>query len=536
MTEIKKHQNLPTNWEERELLRNKGQFWTPTWVANAMISYVLKSKPKTILDPAIGEGAFYEAYLNQKNGEKIKFIGRDIDPEILNAPIFSNNGKDVEIEIRDFLKHPPKNSFQAIIANPPYIRHHRIDKETKEELKKICKKITGFTIDGRAGYHIYFLIQSLHFLNKDGRLAFIMPADTCEGRFADKLWEWITKNYCLECVCTFKEEATPFPAVDTNALVFFIRNNKPKDTIKWVEVSEAYTDCLQNYVKGEFKEQNCGSLKITNRNLQEALETGLSRPQTINKSKYQLSDFASVMRGIATGANDFFFLTKDQTDNLNLPTKYLKRAVGRTRDVEGDLVTAEMLKELEEKNRPTYLLSIGKEELSELPKILQEYIEKGEKQELHLKSLIQQRKPWYKMEKREIPPLLFAYLGRRNTRFIKNEANVLPLTGFLCVYPHKKEKGFINKLWKVLNHEDTIKNLRLVGKSYGSGAIKVEPSGLRKLPIPEHLVEEFELEAKNQERNGQLRMFKEPEPEIKYRKLLPQKKKMKREKTGLNKA
>ncbi|MEM6966888.1 MAG: SAM-dependent methyltransferase, partial [Bacteroidota bacterium] len=375
------------------------------------------------------------------------------------------------------------------------------------------------TIDGRAGYHIYFLIQSLHYLEKEGRLAFIMPADTCEGRFADKLWKWITKHYCLECVCTFKEGATPFPDVDTNALVFFIRNSKPKNTIQWIEVSEAYTDCLLNYVKSEFKEQICDSLNVTNRNLQEALETGLSRPQTVNKSKYQLSDFASVMRGIATGANDFFFLTKDQVSDFQIPNEYIKRAVGRTRDVEGDLVTAETLKELEDKNRPTYLLSIGKEKTSELPKILQKYIQKGEKQELHLKSLIQQRKPWYKMEKREIPPLLFAYLGRRNTRFIKNEANVLPLTGFLCVYPHKKEKSYINKLWKILNHEDTIKNLRLVGKSYGSGAIKVEPSGLKKLPIPEYLVKEFQLEAKNQERNGQLRMFKELEPQIKYQKI-----------------
>lgn len=509
MTEVKKHQNLPTNWEERELLRDKGQFWTPSWVANAMISYVLKSKPKIILDPAIGEGAFYEAYLNQKNGENAKFSGREIDPNVLKANIYSNNGDDLEIELSDFLKHPPTINFQAIVANPPYIRHHRIDKETKAELKKICKRITGFTIDGRAGYHIYFLIQSLHLLDKDGRLAFIMPADTCEGRFANKLWQWITQHYCLECVCTFKENATPFPAVDTNALVFFIKNSKPKNTIKWVEASKAYSDCLLNFVKSGFKEQNFDSLKITNRNLDEALETGLSRPQTLNKSKYQLSDFASVMRGIATGANDFFFLTKEQIADLNLPSNYLKRAIGRTRDVEGDLVTTNMLEELDSINRPTYLLSIEKEEAQQLPKALQGYIHKGEEQGLHQKSLIQQRKPWYKMEKRDVPPLLFAYLGRRNARFIKNEANVLPLTGFLCVYPHNNTAANINKLWGVLNHKDTIKNLRLVGKSYGSGAIKVEPSGLKKLPIPEHLVEEFQLEAKNQERNGQIRMFKE---------------------------
>jgi hypothetical protein len=40
--------------------------------------------------------------------------------------------------------------------------------------------------------------------------------------------------------------------------------------------------------------------------------------------------------------------------------------------------------------------------------------------------LISTRRPWFKMEQREVPPILFAYLGRRNTRFILNEAGILP--------------------------------------------------------------------------------------------------------------
>ncbi|MBI2208348.1 hypothetical protein HYU50_02530 [Candidatus Woesearchaeota archaeon] len=103
------------------------------------------------------------------------------------------------------------------------------------------------------------------------------------------------------------------------------------------------------------------------------------------------------------------------------------------------------------------------------------------------------------MEKRQTPPLLFAYLGRRNSRFIKNEADVLPLTTFLCVYPKKTDKRHVNALWEVLNHPETIKNLKLVGKSYGSGAVKVEPRNLEKLPIPENLVENYSLEKEQKE-------------------------------------
>ena len=37
-------------------------------------------------------------------------------------------------------------------------------------------------------------------------------------------------------------------------------------------------------------------------------------------------------------------------------------------------------------------------------------------------------------------------------------------------------------------------NLRLVGKSYGAGAIKVEPRALESLPIPNHLVKKYGLD------------------------------------------
>ncbi|MGI8687554.1 MAG: hypothetical protein ACR2M3_03150 [Thermomicrobiales bacterium] len=108
---------------------------------------------------------------------------------------------------------------------------------------------------------------------------------------------------------------------------------------------------------------------------------------------------------------------------------------------------------------------------------------------LDRRPLIATRNPWYKMEIRSVPPFLFAYLGRRNARFIRNVAEVVPLTGFLCIYPHQCDAVSLSALWAVLQHPDTVANLARVGKSYGSGAIKVEPRALERLPLPEHVVE-----------------------------------------------
>jgi methylase of polypeptide subunit release factors len=505
MEKIKSHQKLPTEWTEREILRDKGQFWTPNWVAEAMVAYVTENTD-LVFDPATGKGAFYEALLKLQK-QNISFWGTDIDPEVLSQGIYSK--EKCFVEKRDFIKNPPHRKFRAIIANPPYIRHHRIDEETKLVLKKIATSVTGNSIDGRAGYHIYFLIQALNLLEQDGKLAFIMPADTCEGKFAKNLWKWISEKFCIEGVITFDERATPFPNVDTNAIIFLIKNTNSQKTLQWVKAKRAYSDDLLRFVTSNFKLKKFDSLEIITRQLKEGLATGLSRPeQNHNGFKFHLNDFASVMRGIATGSNEFFFLTAEQVEKLNIPKEFLKRAVGRTKDASKSILTFEDIEGLDRENRPTYLLSINGQE--SYPKSVKDYLTIGEKMGLPTRSLIQQRNPWYKMEQRKVPPLLFAYLGRRNTRFIKNQAGVLPLTGFLCVYPIYDDQEYIDNLWQALNHPDTLENLKLVGKSYGSGAIKVEPGSLNKLPIPEHIVTQLNLKRPYKNADGQLEIFREP--------------------------
>lgn len=485
-------------WQNHENLREKGQFWTPDWVAEAMVAYVARDT-ELVFDPGVGKGAFYTAL--KKVAPKKKFFGTDIDPEIIakarQEGIFT---KDAELEIQDFIFNPPKKLFKSIVANPPYIRHHRLSQEQKNQFRRISLLNLGDTLDGRAGLHIYFLVQALSLLDRGGRLAFIMPADTCEGVFSKKLWNWISRKFRIDGVITFEHRATPFPGVDTNAVIFLIKNEKPQKKIKWVKCLVARSNELLDFLKNDLVGGNYEDLDIYERDLIEALSTGLSRmPRTNRDFEYTLADFAHVMRGIATGANEFFFLSHQKASKLGIPNKFLLPAVGRTRDVEGSYLTSETLARLEEKGRPTLLFFPNGSRWEDMPESVKNYIHEGEKLGFAKRILISTRRPWYKMEVREIPPFLFAYLGRRNVRFIRNEAGVVPLTGFLCVYPRSNDKEAIEKLWRILEHPDIISNLQLVGKSYGGGAIKVEPRALENLPIPKDLVEQLGIKPLNNE-------------------------------------
>jgi adenine-specific DNA-methyltransferase len=489
-----KHQALPAAGPKREALREKGQFWTPQWVAEAMVTYTLLDACDEVFDPAVGGGAFFQAAktVAKEHGRSIRLRGTELHASVLDeAREHGLTAEDLTgVEITDFVMSPPPGPFCSIVANPPYIRHHRLPATTKVFLRELATRLIGEPLDGRTGFHVYFLLRALERLAPAGRLAFIMPADTCEGVFADALWGWITKRFYLEGVVTFDNEATPFPGVDTNALVFLIRNEPPRPTLQWARCSERGA-ALKNWIAAGLPTMNARSLEVVERQLEEAVQTGLSRrPHLGGTNEIPLLQLARVTRGIATGCNEYFFLTREQAEALEIPARYLRRAVGRTRDVNGARITAEELEELDRLGRPTFLFAPDGQDIEKFPPSVRRYLEEGIELGIPNRALVKTRNPWYKMEKRAVPPFLFAYLGRRNARFIRNEAGVVPLTGFLCVYPRQTDPEHLARLWAVLSHPTTVANLSRVGKSYGGGAIKVEPRSLEKLPIPLELLEE----------------------------------------------
>lgn len=490
-----------TQWKARESLRDKGQFWTPAWVAQAMVTYSAQDA-EGVYDPGVGRGAFARAAeaVATRQGRNLGFAGSEIDPEVL-ASIRQEEPSSAwlkKVRREDFLSRHRVPDGYGIVANPPYIRHHRLGAERKAELKAlVAREAPGLMLDGRAGLHVYFLLHALAVLPDQQRLAFIVPADLAEGVFARPFWKWVAQHWAIEAVWRFAPEATPFEGVDTNPLVVCLRKAPPQDSYVLATVRQADGETLMAWVEEGLPSMDNEVLSARTVALAPALEEGISRdPCATNEGQaVPLSAFARTVRGIATGANEFFFLTRAQLAARGLPLESFVRAVGRTRDAKGECLTVADLDRLDEEGRATYLLNLDGRHKQALAPTLQVYLDIGEQQGLAKRALIAQRKPWYRMERREAPYWLFAYLGRRDSRFIRNEAEAVPLTGFLCVYPHHHEPEFLEALHRALADPRTLANLHRVGKTYGGGAIKVEPRALERLPIPAAVIEETGLQA-----------------------------------------
>ncbi len=493
---------LPATGPARRALQATGQFWTPDWVAEAMAAFVLAGKPEAIFDPAVGAGAFFSAC--RRLGYSGRFYGYECDPKALQgARAAGLSARDLRNVIQgDFFQIADNALYSGIVSNPPYLRHHRIGDGMKLKLRAELRCSAGIQIDGRAGLHVYFLIWCLQRLAPNGKLAFILPADVCEGVFAEALWSWITHHYRVHALVTFAPEAAPFPGVDTNAFVVAIERAKAVQTLRWTRLESRDSKALRSVLIGSAGRKHSNAYR--HRHITEALQTGFTRPRRVTtRNEIRLGDIAQTKRGIATGANEFFFLTRKQIQDRKFDEKWFIRAIGRTRDCLEEILDDAQLEKLEAAGRPTYLLNLPNRDPAKFPRALRDYLAEGERQGYPERSLIKSRKPWFRSEQRPPPPILFAYLGRRSCRFILNRAGVVPLTGFLCVYPRAgiHDEG----LWQSLNDKQTLEGLAFVGKSYGSGAIKVEPRALERLPLPSAVCLRYGLEVSDRAR--QLRLL-----------------------------
>lgn len=478
-------------------VRTKGQVWTPRWVADAMAAYLGELSRDSLLDPAVGPGILLAA-AEGAAGSLNEVIAFEIDTSVLSETGGSESyarGKIHDLRLHDFLSEDNVPNVSAVIANPPYLRHHRMSPELKLRCREIVLNTLGISIDARAGLHVYFLVKALSHLKPGGKLSFLLPADTFEGVFATKLWAAISEKFNIQGILTFDSSSAAFPGVDTNASIVFIQRNAPDSEFNWLNWSGSEPQKIPQAVKhalaGKLAEAKTLGMNSTVLSLAQAIEAGFTRLHTSEPSDgIPLNEFATTMRGVATGNNDFFLMTRSRMDQLGLSPSHFVRTIPRVRDATEALITSEFLDDLDRRGRPTYLLSLDKD--SQIDDHLQAYLKFGETSGHHQGALVSQRKHWYYMEKRLPVPILFAYLGRRNNRFIETRTDITPLTGFLCVYP----KPGVNKtkLLEALNHPDSIKELARVGKSYGDGAIKVEPGGLRKMVIPRSALEKADLQ------------------------------------------
>jgi methylase of polypeptide subunit release factors len=177
--------------------RNRlGQFATPLDLALDIARYAhtlwqCRSDKVSFLDPAIGTGSFYSALLRTFPPETLgDACGIEIDPPFAAAAKSLWGACGLRIVLDDFTRLSPDRSYDLVLTNPPYVRHHHLDPDDKERLKTLTADRFGLDISGLAGLYAHFLLLCDAWLAPGGLAIWLIPSE-----FMDVNYGW-----CLNVV------------------------------------------------------------------------------------------------------------------------------------------------------------------------------------------------------------------------------------------------------------------------------------------------------------------------------------------------
>jgi adenine-specific DNA-methyltransferase len=187
--------------------RRFGQYFTPPPIAELMVTWIAGCNPKEILDPAVGPGIFVREAIRRLAGARATAL--DIDPVALEAARQSIQADaDVEFIQGDFMTWKPEARFDAILANPPYLKHHNFHYEHDIFTEIGCR--SGVRLSRLSNIYVLFIMEICRRLRSGGRAAIIVPGEWVNANYGDALKEYLLGNRLLKVLIYFSHSALIF--------------------------------------------------------------------------------------------------------------------------------------------------------------------------------------------------------------------------------------------------------------------------------------------------------------------------------------
>lgn len=466
-----------------------GQFATPPSLANDILDHARRLMPAEtrvrFLDPGIGTGSFYAAFLRSFRPQDIAgATGFEIDPHYgLPARSLWRNHP-LEIHLEDFTSSvPPHEGYNLIVCNPPYVRHHHMEAAEKARLQSAAKAACGMRISGLGGLYCHFMGIAHAWLANDGIAAWLVPSEFMDVNYGLAIKKYLLRQVELIRIHRFDPNELQFSDALVSSAVVWFRKRKPR-VDHAVEFTYGGTHAKPNHVRHVPISALHTEAKWT--------RFPLADVRAINQG-LRLEDFFKIQRGLATGDNQFFIMTPEQVAERNLPREFFKPILPGPRYLTADVIEAEA-DGTPKIDRQLFLLDckLHEAEVQARYPSLWAYLENGVP-DVSERYLCRYRSPWYSQENRAPAPFMCTYMGRdvkgcRPIRFILNRSRAIAANVYLLLYPKpalayalQADPGIAVKVWNFLNQID-LEALLGEGRVYGGGLYKMEPRELANVP------------------------------------------------------
>jgi len=470
-SEYSKHVSL-------EHRRKFAQFFTPAPIAELMAKWLLGNENlQAVLEPAFGLGIFSRALLAKKSSIQIK--GFEIDNLIFEKAKKEFSGTEkLKLLLQDYMLNDWHNKYDGIACNPPYFKFHAYDNKNilKEVETKLKCRLNGFT-----NLYTLFLLKSIHQLNPGGRCAYIIPSEFLNSDYGKLVKAHLLKTGTLRHIIVVDFEENVFDDALTTASIILCANDNKTDKVQFTNIQSIRDLAIVENLIGDYPKfsENSKTYSFSELNPEVKWKAYYQRQNGHKfKNLVPFSVHAKVVRGIATGANDYFTFNLSKAKEYNIDERYLLPCVCHSVDVQGNLFTKSNFENLKQRDKNVFLLNAVNSDNEDVIK----YLIKGEQEKIDKKFLTASRTPWYSIEKRPPAPIWVSVFNRTGLRFVRNKADVSNLTTFHCIYPQTDlfSGVSIDLLFAYLLTDTARQIFEDNSREYGNGLQKFEPNDLNK--------------------------------------------------------
>lgn len=469
-----------------------GVYYTPSRLARLLARWALARYPERILEPAFGGGVFlraaYETLTEMGVADPAsRLYGVEVDP--LGRQWIRESGLKLrtrQLRQADLLSLDPKQlggGFDAILGNPPYIRHHLLTEQLVTRGRAGGKQL-GIELNGRSDVWAYFCAHLVTFLNAGGRLALVLPGSVLHADYAQPLLNALAADKGEVQLIRISERL--FPGVQERTVLLLIDRAQPSGG-RVIYRRIADLDGLGRALLRKAPQGRRTSADASRERQDPRLPWRLTTTEAAvweeicaNKHVSRLGTLVKIRIGVVTGANSFFIRSRAEVealgkavDSVPIVSRGAWLGVPRWSRSAQDKVAGQ----------PSRLVLFPSSE-GRLSAAARAELRRGEKEEIDQRSHCERRSSWYSIVDTAVPDLFLPYMGSQPRWLVTNEAGATCSNTIHRVWLKEETKFSAEALaaasWTTLYRL----SVELQGRSYGGGVLKLEPGGAAEVCLP----------------------------------------------------
>jgi Predicted O-methyltransferase len=467
--------------------KHTGSYYTPDYLSDFMVNRISIQLPQeeclSIFEPSVGDGSFLSALERSEVFEKydkVQITALDINEDELekakkSIPKIKCSKTFKHADFLDYVKKD-KKQYHLIIGNPPYIKKNLL---TDQQIT-VCQEIheeSGLSKHSIKNIWTAFLVKSIQKLKPNGILAFVLPAELLQVKFAEELRNYIQIQFERIEIYTFSDLLFECKGQDTIVLLgfkqsqnkgVFYTNIENKEQLDNIPVLNKKDILVKSNVKWTHHILDSDDLIFLHK-----IQDDLKPVKTYCDSK----------PGIVTAANKFFIVNRDTEEKYELEP-YTQPIIQKGLFVNGSVVfNNENYAQLLSEGKPAKMLCLKDEDKAIIQEQVRAYLKIGKDAKISERYKCKIRKNWFVVPNISTPSDGFFFKRcHLYPKLLKNEANVLVTDSAYKI--NMTEEYDINNLIYSFYNSLTLTFSELDGRYYGGGVLELTPNEFKKLPIP----------------------------------------------------